>query len=196
MDLVTNLLSAFGLGSAAGLNAYIPLLAVGLLSRAGYTQLSEPYTLLASTPVLALLGVLALVDFVADKVPAVDHVAHAVGTVVYPVAGAIVFASQNSVLNHVHPALALGAGFVLAGGLHATRAAVRPAATTLTAGVGNPVVSAVEDAASLTLTVLAFVAPVAAFALMLLLVIGVVQAWRRVRRWRSGRRPIPQTEGG
>lgn len=191
---ISQLCSAFGLGSAAGLNAYIPLLAVGLLSRLGYADLSDSYAPLASTPVLLVLAVLGIVDFVGDKIPAVDHVLHGVGVVVSPVAGAIVFASQNSVLNDVHPAIALAAGFVVAGGLHATRAAVRPAATTFTAGLGNPVVSVVEDAVSFTLTVLAFAAPLVAFLLMLLMVVGVVKAWRRVRAWRAaGRKPIQET---
>lgn len=192
VSAVSQLCSAFGLGSAAGLNAYIPLLAVGLLSRLGYAHLSEPYALLSSTPVLIVLAIIGVADFVGDKIPAVDHVLHAIGGIVSPVAGAVVFASQNSVLNHVHPAVALGAGFVVAGGLHATRAAVRPAATTLTAGLGNPVVSAIEDAVSLTLTILAFVAPLVAFVLVLLLVVGVVKAWRRVRAWRRDRKPIQE----
>jgi hypothetical protein len=49
-------------------------------------------------------------------------------------------------------------------------------------------VSAIEDAVSLTLTLLALFAPVVAFALLALLTIGVVRAWRAVRRWRGGGR--------
>jgi uncharacterized membrane-anchored protein len=117
----------------------------------------------------------------------VDHAAHAIGAVIHPIAGAIAFDSQNNVLHDLHPAVALGTGFLLAGGLHATRAAIRPAATTTTAGVANPIVSAIEDAVSLTLTILAVVAPLIAFLLVLLLLIGVIQAWRRVQRWRRSR---------
>ena len=95
------------------------------------------------------------------------------------------FASQNSVLRDLHPAVALAAGFLLAGGFHATRAAARPVATTTTAGMGNPVVSFIEDAISLTLTLLALFAPILAFALLVLLVVAVVRAWRAVRRWRT-----------
>ncbi len=100
---VSALLSAFGLSSAAGLNAYIPLLTIGLLGRFQYVSVQEPYALLTTTPVLIILGVLTLVDFVADKIPAVDHAAHLVGALVHPIAGAIVFASQNSVLRDIHP---------------------------------------------------------------------------------------------
>lgn len=182
MDPFSHLLSAFGLSSAAGLNAYIPLLLVGVLGRFGYVTLEGPYAQLAGTPVLAVLSVLALVDFVADKIPAVDHIVHVVGALVHPVAGAIVFASQNSLINDVHPAVALAAGFVLAGGFHATRAAVRPVATATTAGVGNPVISFAEDVISFLLSLLALLAPLIALVLLLVLLFGVVRAWRAIRR--------------
>lgn len=184
MDLtsISNLFSAFGLSSAAGLNAYIPLLAVGLLSRFNYITLQGPFDQLGSTLALAVLALLAVIDFVADKVPAVDHVTHVIGSIIHPTAGAIVFASQTNVLTEIHPLLALGAGFVMAGGFHATRAAVRPVATATTAGVGNPVLSFFEDLVALVLSVLAFLAPLVAFILFLVLLLLVVRAWRTVRR--------------
>ncbi len=182
MEMLFNLFSGFGLSSAAGLNAYIPLLAVGLLGRLDYLTLQDPYSVLASTPALAFLGVLAVVDFVADKVPGVDHITHLVGTLIHPIAGAIVFASQSNILSEIHPAISLAAGFVMAGGFHATRAAVRPVATATTAGFGNPVVSFIEDITSLTLSILAIFAPLIAFLLFVALLFLIVRAWRTVRR--------------
>ena len=125
---------------------------------------------------------LAVVDFVADKVPAVDHVYHTAGTIIAPIAGAIVFASQNSIVGELHPAVAIGAGLVIAGGFHATRAAVRPVATVTTGGVGNPVVSLVEDATSALLTFLAFVAPLLAFLFFVVLAFALIAAWRTAKR--------------
>lgn len=185
MEIITsiqNLFGAFGLSSAAGLNAYIPLLAVGLLQRYQYIGLNEPYALLGSTPVLLILAVLALIDFVADKVPAVDHATHVVGGLVSPVAGAIAFASQNNIVSEIHPLLALGAGFLMAGGFHATRAAIRPVATATTAGFANPFLSLVEDIVALVLSILAFFAPLIAFLLFLILLFVIIRAWRTVRR--------------
>lgn len=185
MELLTslqNLFGAFGLSSAAGLNAYIPLLAVGLLNRFGYINLQEPWALLSSTLVLIGIAALALVDFIADKVPAVDHVVHAIGALIYPVAGAIVFASQNNIVTDIHPLLGLGVGFLTAGGFHATRTAIRPVATATTAGFANPVLSFIEDLLSLVLSILAFFAPVIAFALFVLLLALIIISWRRIRR--------------
>ena len=183
MGALLSLFSAFGLSSAAGLNAYIPLLIIGLISR--YTnlwQLQAPYDLLASPLVLGILGVLAAVDFLADKLPVVDHIAHAVGMVVHPVAGAILFASQNNVLTNVHPAVAMAAGIIVAGGFHASRTAVRPVATATTGGIANPILSFLEDIVSVTLSVLAILVPLLAFALFLVLLLVLVTSWRRVTR--------------
>lgn len=182
MNGLLNLFSAFGLSGAAGLNAYFPLLAVGLIAR--YTdlwQLQAPYDLLTSTPVLAILGVLAAVDFLADKLPVVDHMAHTVGVVVHPVAGALLFAGQNNVLTEIHPAVAMAAGVVVAGGFHAGRATVRPVATATTGGIANPILSFLEDIVSLILTVLAILAPLLAFALFVVLLVVLFTAGRRIR---------------
>ena len=180
---IASLFSAFGLSSAAGLNAYVPLLIVGLVTR--YTdiwQLQAPYDMLASPVALGIIAVLAAVDFFADKVPVVDHAAHAVGVIVHPVAGAIMFASQNNVLTNVHPMVAIIAGMVVAGGFHAGRAAVRPAATATTGGLGNPVLSFIEDVASIILSILAIIAPLVAFVLFIVLLVVLFRVWRGVRR--------------
>lgn len=189
MGAILNLFSAFGLSSAAGLNAYLPLLIVGLITR--YTdlwQLQAPYDVLASPIALIILAVLAAVDFLADKIPVVDHVAHIVGMIVHPVAGAILFASQANVLTNVHPVVAMVAGLTVAGSLHAGRAAIRPVATATTGGIGNPILSLLEDLVSLVLSVLAIFVPLLAFALFLVLLFVMLASWRRFRRRPRARR--------
>jgi hypothetical protein len=182
MDALMNVFSAFGLSSAAGLNAYIPLLAVGLLGRFEYLTLQNPYSILSTTPALLILVALALVDFIADKVPAIDHAVHVVGALVHPIAGAVVFASQQNLISNIHPAIALAAGFVMAGGFHATRAALRPVATTTTAGLGNPVVSFAEDVLSLVMSLLAIFLPILAFVVFVILLLVAARSWRTLRR--------------
>src|SRR3954470_12939831 len=91
MDIAT----AFGLSGAAGLNAWIPLLAAGLLDRAGQLQLAAPYDAIATTPGLIVVGACLLLDFVGDKVPAIDHLLHVAGSVVHPASGAILFAGPT-----------------------------------------------------------------------------------------------------
>lgn len=190
LTLFTNLLGAIGLGAASGLNAWIPLLGLGLAERFGLVTLSEPFDRLGSTGVLVALAVVFLVDLVGDKVPVVDSALHAVGTVVAPVSGAVVFAAQENLLSQSHPWAAALAGMVLGESVHLARSAVRPAVTAGTGGVGNPIASAIEDAMSFALTVLAVVVPGLAF--VAVVVVSVV-VFRRVRRRRRRLRDAPGT---
>lgn len=196
MDAFATLFTAFGLASAAGFNAYLPLLAVGLAGRyTGMLHLAAPFDVLANPWVLAAVAVLAVVDFIADKIPAVDHAWHVGGLVVAPLAGAILFASQHNILTDVHPLLAVFAGLVIAGGFQSGRTAVRPLATTATGGVMNPVLSILEDFTAAGLSLFAIFIPGLAAILVLTLAGAVVfvglKAVKHLRGAREGRRDRP-----
>ncbi|GGL85682.1 hypothetical protein GCM10010840_24470 [Deinococcus aerolatus] len=180
MELLSGLLSSLGLSGAAGLNAYVPLLLVGLLSRTGVMNLNEPFNLLGNPWVLLVIGVIGLLDFVGDKIPGIDTALHLLGGVVNTAAGAVLFAAQTGVAD-VPPALSLALGVIVAGGVHATRTAVRPVATATTGGLGNPVVSTLEDATSLLMAVLAVFVPVLAVLLLAVLVFVGYRLWGRLR---------------
>jgi uncharacterized membrane protein len=180
-----DIFSAFGLSASAGLNAYIPLLIVGLLAR--YTDtisLSPPWDTLTDPWVLLVLAVLLLVEILADKIPAVNHANDAIQTIIRPVAGAIVFAASAHVITDITPVLAMICGLFIAGAVHGVKAlAVRPAVSATTAGTANPVVSTVEDIIATVLSIIAVLIPVVLGAL-----ICVVTAWiiwlilRRINR--------------
>ena len=184
LSLFTNLLGAVGLGAASGLNAWIPLLGLGIAERLGLVTLTEPFDRLGSTAVLIVLAVLFVLDLVGDKVPVIDHVLHTVGTVIAPISGAIVFGAQENLLSQSAPWAAAVAGMVLGESVHLARSTVRPAVTAGTGGAGNPVMSAIEDVVSFVLTVLAVLVPVLAF---VALVVVTIVVWRKVRRWRRRR---------
>src|SRR5688572_1166484 len=95
--LVLEALTGTGLAASAGLNAYIPLLAVGLLGR--YTELiglPSTWQWLENPWVLGILVVLLAVEMVADKIPAVDHVNDVLQTVVRPTSGGLVFGASSN----------------------------------------------------------------------------------------------------
>jgi hypothetical protein len=185
MGPLAALFSAFGLSTAAGLNAYVPLLTVGVLARLGLLQLQAPFDLLTHPLVLLIIAALAVLDFVGDKVPAVDSTLHAVGLVISPIAGAILFVSANSSVGFVHPVLAAICGLLVAGLTHGARATVRPIATAATAGTANPVISLVEDVLSLVVSVLAIIVPIVAFLLIVVMAIVAFRFFRRARgAWR------------
>lgn len=177
MDIF-NIFSAFGLSASAGLNAYIPLLVVALLAK--YTdliKLQDPWNTMTSWWVIGVLIFLSLIEFLADKIPAVNHVNDIIQTFVRPTAGAIVFAATATQIGDVNPALALIAGLLVAGGVHAVKAlAIRPAVTATTGGAGNIPVSMAEDAASTAVSFLSILLPVVmACALVLITTIIVTR---------------------
>jgi len=175
--------SAFGLSAAAGLNTSLPLLLVGLAARFGLLSLSSPYDALASDVALIGLAVIAVVEFAADKVPGFDSLAQIIQGPVTLAAGAILFASQQSIVQDVSPGLALLIGLLTAGGVHGLRLAVRPLVNLGTMGLGGPVISTAEDAGSVTLVVLAILAPILGLILAAAAVIfGVVLVSRRLGR--------------
>jgi hypothetical protein len=185
VDATTAVLTGLGLATAAGLNAYVPLLVVGLLGRLGFLDLTAPYDSLSSTPALIVLAVLLAVEVLADKVAGVDSVNDVIQTVVRPAAGAVLFAGSIGLLTDLPPWVGVVAGLLTAGGVHATKAAVRPAVTVSTAGVGNPVVSAIEDVVSLAVSLLAILAPILLAVVMLVTGVVLWRWWRRRRRTRA-----------
>ncbi len=187
-------LTGLGLSAAAGLNAYIPLLLVGLLARfTGVITLPEPYRWIQSGWALTVVAVLLLAEVVLDKVPVVDHVNDAVQTLVRPTVGGVIFAAtaaagqaDASPWMRQHPWVGWLLGIVVAGLVHAGKATARPVVNVSTVGVGTPVVSAAEDAASLAMSLVAVFVPVLVVVALLLLVWAAVAVGRRVRR-RTGR---------
>ena len=185
-EAISGLSAAFGLSGSAGLNAYIPLLVVALAARFPMSdplvKLQAPFDLLGNWWAISLIAVLLVIEIVADKIPAVDTVNDGIQTFIRPVAGAILFAGSANVITDIHPILSLGAGLLVAGGVHATKAAARPVVTVSTAGVGNPVVSTLEDIVAVVVSLLAVVLPIIAAIILLgflIFIIYVVRRWRR-----------------
>ena len=180
-----DIFSAFGLSASAGLNAYIPLLVVGLLARYTNTiKLTAPWDTLTEPWVLLVLAVLLLIEIVADKIPAVNHFNDVLQTFVRPVAGAITFAASAHIITDLHPIVAMICGLFVAGTVHGVKAlAIRPAVTATTGGVANPIVSTAEDILATILSIVAILIPVVLGAL-----ICIVSAWiiwlilRRINR--------------
>ena len=180
---MAGVLAAFGLAAATGLNAYLPLLIVGLLAR--YTDLialKAPWSALSHPAVLIVLGVLLAIEITVDKIPAVDTVNDIIQTLFRPAAGAILFAASGNVISDLSPVLAMVCGLIIAGGVHTAKTVARPIVTAGTAGTGNPVVSLGEDAVSGTTTVLAVAAPAVLAALILLGAVWLFRRWQRRTR--------------
>jgi hypothetical protein len=179
--------SAFGLSASAGLNAYIPLLVVGVTAH--YTKLiklTPPYDALANPWILILLGLLLIIEMLADKVPLANHINDGIQTFIRPVAGAIVFAAGTGAVHGINPIVALACGLLVAGAVHVTKSAVvRPIVTSTTAGVGNVPVSIAEDVASTAVSITSIIVPAAIAVLAAIIVLVLLWWWARSRGGRA-----------
>jgi hypothetical protein len=189
IEAISGLSAAFGLSGSAGLNAYIPLLMVALAARFPMNdplvKLNAPYDVIGSWWAIGILIVLLAIEIFADKIPAVDTANDAIQTFVRPAAGALLFAGSANVVSDIHPILSLGAGLLVAGGVHATKAAARPVVTVATAGTGNWIVSIVEDIISFIVSLLSILLPILAAILLgafLIFLFLMIRSWRHRRK--------------
>lgn len=190
------LLTGAGLATAAGLNAYIPLLALGLLARfTDLVNLPPAWAWLENGWVLGIVAVLLAIEVVADKVPALDSINDVVQTVVRPTSGGIVFGSGASAQTAADPGqlvqsgtwIPVVIGVVLALVVSLTKTAVRPVANVASAGFAAPVLSTVEDAASIGLVFVAILMPLLVLVVLAFFAVAAVWAVRLWRRRKSGR---------
>jgi len=192
LEVITGL----SLAAAAGLNAYIPLLGLGLLSRfTDIVALPEGWAWLENEWALGVIAVLLVVEVVVDKVPALDSANDILQTIVRPASGGLVFSAgaSSSTVAVTDPAAFVDSsafwpfviGVVIALVPHLLKLAARPVVNLATAGVGASVMSTLEDIAAAVVTVLAVLIPLLALAL----IIGVVFAISRwIKRLREKRR--------
>ncbi len=196
---VLEALTGTGLATAAGLNAYIPLLVIGLLSR--YTDLINlpgTWAWLDNGWVLLILGFLLAIEFVADKVPAVDTVNDVVQTFVRPTAGGMAFAAGSGAetVTVENPAdlftqklwVPLLIGGLISLVVHGAKATARPVMNVATVGVAAPVVSTAEDVTSTGLSLVAIIIPVLVI-IFLIVFIWLFFRWRKRRRDRRNGPP-------
>lgn len=185
------LLTGTGLAAAAGLNAYIPLIALGLASRfLDFVQLPSGWTWLSNEWVLVILGVLLVIEIVADKIPIVDSINDWVQTVIRPVAGGIVFGggattetafvTDPDAFFSSNQWVPIVVGIVIALAIHLMKSAARPVVTTVTAGMGGGAVSAAEDAGAVGLSLSAILLPVLVIVVLALVIWLFVAIFRRL----------------
>ena len=150
----------FASGWASGINAYATVLVLGLLGRfAGTGGVPEGFQ---RTDVLIVMAVLALVEFVADKVPVLDSIWDVPSTVIRPIAGALIgalIAGANGDLLTISLAAVGGVTALLS---HLAKAGIRLAVNTSPEPVSNIGASVAGDVGVVGVTTLAVLFPVAA----------------------------------
>lgn len=179
------------LAASAGLNAYIPLLGLGLLARfTSLIDLPDTWAWLTNGWSLGIVAVLLVIEIVVDKVPALDTINDVLQTVVRPAAGGLSFSagSASSTVAVADPATFVTSaevwpfvmGVLVALVPHILKSIARPAINFVTAGAGASVMSTLEDVGAVVLTILAVVVPVIALVALIGLIIWLSRRLKRM----------------
>lgn len=195
LEIITGL----SLAAAAGLNAYVPLLGLGLLSRfTGIVSLPEEWAWLENGWSLGIIAALLLIEVVVDKVPALDTVNDVLQSVVRPASGGLVFSAGTSAstVAVADPEAFMNSsalwpfiiGIVIALIPHIMKLVVRPIVNVMTAGVGASIMSTFEDISAAVITILAVVLPILALLLMAGLIVWFTRWINTLRIRREARK--------
>lgn len=163
----------WGLALSSGVNTYLPLFLMALFARYSHlVHLSPRFEFLVSDQALVILGLLALGEILAQKVPVLDNVWDFLHTLLRPLAGALAAGATLNADSVFETILAMLMGGTLAAAAHSAKSSVRLMSTSKTLGTANLMVSLGEDAAVVIGTLLSVYAPwvMAAFVVLFLLI--------------------------
>lgn len=167
---------------AAGLNTYATVATLGVLARTGVVDLPASLEIVASWPVIGAAAALYLVEFVADKIPAVDLAWNVLHTFVRVPAAALIAYAATAQLTPTDQLIAAAVGSLVALAAHGGKTAARVAVTPSPEPFSNIALSLGEDAVAVSLTWLASRHPIAAAAIALAFVAAIVASIRFVVR--------------
>jgi len=188
---------ALALAASCGFRVFVPMLVMGVASRADLLALADGFAWIGSTPALAVFAIATIVEIAAYYVPWLDNLLDSMATPSAVIAGIIVSAAC---IHDMHPAmkwsLAIIAGGGTAGTVKAGLVAVRLGSTSLTGGAANPVMSTLEWISSIALSVLALFLPIlAGIVAIVVLIVFIRFAWRLAgylrKRWRPDEPEAP-----
>ena len=183
-DLAISIALGVALAAATGFRVFLPMLIVSGAAYTGHLSLDNSFAWLGTPFALTMLGAAALVEVLAYYVPGVDNLLDALATPAAFVAGTIVSAA---VMTELPPMVKWMAAVIAGGGTasftQGVTAMLRAKSSVLTGGFGNPVIATGELGGSVLLSLLALAAPLAAFAVVILL---MWLAFRLIRQLGQG----------
>lgn len=182
-EIGTYLISAFigiGLATATGFRVFLPLFFVSLASYFNWLPLSDSWAWLGSVSALIVLGIAMLVEILAYYIPFIDNLLDTISIPLATVAGTMLFASQFSEANQI---VQWGLGIIAGGGtaatISSTMTGLRAGSSASTGGLGNPVVSTVENTGSIVMSIIALVLPIFGIILVVVLLYYIFRYGRK-----------------
>src|SRR5262245_12901522 len=182
-DLALSIMLGVGLAAATGFRVFLPMLIVSVASYTGHLSSGDGFAWLGTPAALTMLGAAALAEIAAYYIPGIDNLLDALATPGAFVAGTIVSAA---VMTDLPPMVKWTAAVIAGGGIagftQSITAMLRANSTVLTSGLGNPVIATAELIAATLIPFLALAAPLAALAVVMLLLWLAMRVRRRLIR--------------
>ncbi len=170
-----------GLAAACGFRIFVPLLIISVAARGGHLELADSFQWMASGPALIAFGSATALEIAAYYVPFFDNLLDTVATPSAVVAGIIATASQVTDLDpFLGWSVAIIGGGGAAGVVQGLTAVARSFSSLATAGFGNPLLATAEAGASVVMTALSILVPLAAvFGVLILSMVAVKKIFFR-----------------
>jgi hypothetical protein len=182
LETILNVLLGIGLAATCGFRIFVPLLIMGIAGVSGNLNLSSGFEWIASYPAMIVFGIATIFEAVAYFFPYIDNLLNTISTPFSILAGVIVSAA---VIADISPFLQWTLAIIAGGGAASATSLIsngaHHASTVVSAGITNPVISAVESVISVILPVLAIAMPVLAFILLIFLVAAIYRLLLRLR---------------
>jgi hypothetical protein len=178
---------------ASGIRLYLVMFAIGMAGYYDYMDLPKGLEILKHPWVMGAAGFMLVMEFLADKVPAIDSVWDAIHTFIRIPAGALLAAGATG---DSMSALTIAAGILggtITAGTHFTKAGGRAVINTSPEPVSNWGASFTEDALVLSGIWLALTHPVVF--LLLLALFLLMLAWLIPKVWRGIRTVVERASG-
>jgi hypothetical protein len=167
IDVVISIALGIGLAAAAGMRLFMPLAAVSLAAYLDYLPVNENFAWLGSGTAVIILCTAMVLEVLAYYIPFFDNLLDAIAVPLAAAGGTILMASTMLEMEPIWKwTIAVIAGGGTAGLIKGKTAVVRGASSTFTAGLGNSVVSSVENIFVVVLVLLILFVPIAALFLI------------------------------
>ena len=186
IQLILALCMGVSLSAACGFRVFVPLLVVALGVRFGGLSANEALSWVGSDAALICLGIATAVEILAYYIPLVDNALDTISSPLALVAGAIITCGLLPEMpDYAQWGIGIVAGAGAAGSVQLGSSLLRGASTATTGGIGNPILSTLENILSVLGSILAIVLPVIALLGLLILSWVAYRLLQRLRRKRT-----------
>ncbi|WP_400079972.1 DUF4126 domain-containing protein [Winogradskyella sp. R77965] len=181
-ETIISVFLGIGLAASVGFRVFLPLFALSLATYFGKWGLNESWLWIGSSAAVITLGIATLVEIVAYYIPVVDNALDTIAIPLATIAGTAVMVSTVADLSPVITwALAIIAGGGTAAAVKSSTSATRLGSTVSTAGFANPIVSTIETATSIVMSIISIFLPILAIILVVLIFYFIYRLYKKIR---------------